>query len=82
MRTRLWAAVVGVAAVGGAFLDGGGSLDDLLTWGIAYADFLLVGCLLGWLLARLTPQWQPPEFVWKWFDFFRAPTERERDGDV
>jgi hypothetical protein len=36
----------------GAGLGVGGVADALL-WGVAYANFLLTGCLLGWLLARL-----------------------------
>jgi hypothetical protein len=52
-----------------------------LLWAVAYADFLLTGWLLGWVLARLTPDWQPPAFVWRWFDFFRRPEDRRTRSD-
>ena len=66
-----------MAAVG--FDSGVAGLADALLWGIAYANFYLVGCIIGWVLAWLTRGWEPPPFVWKWFDFFAPPGDRRED---
>ena len=78
MRSWIWGLSVVLAAAGAVIADGASrSSRDSLLWAVAYADFLLAGYVMGWLLARLTPGWEPSAFVWKWCDFFRRPDDRE-----
>ena len=80
-RTAPAAGIVLLILVAVGLDSGVSGLTDAFLWGIAYANFLLLGCILGWLLARLTPGWEPPAFVWRWFDFFRRPADRGRSVD-
>jgi hypothetical protein len=83
MRRTVPALVVGLLLLLAKGLDSGlGGVTNTLLWGVAYADCLLTGWLLGWLLARLTPRWELPSFVWKWFDFFQPPPPEGKDRNA
>lgn len=79
-RTAVAASIVLLSSVGIGLDSGVAGLTDALLWAIAYMNFLLFGCILGWVLARLTPGWEPPAFVWRRFDFFTRPADREGSG--
>jgi hypothetical protein len=62
MRSLASGLVVLVLFAGAVLLDGGTGPLPSLAWIIAWADFLLIGYLLGWVLARLAPDRRPPMF--------------------
>ncbi len=83
MRRRLLPAAVTFALAVALILDDGADyLGTSTTWIIAWADLFLIGRLLGWLLAKITPGWDPPGFAWKWFDFFRSPEDCRESTDA